>query len=42
MGQGSGAIHGVKTAREIVQDIIAEAEDVIGRMAGLVRAHAAE
>jgi len=42
MGQGSGAIHEVKTAPEIVQDIMAEAEGVIGRMAGLVRARAAE
>ena len=37
MGQGAGAVHDVKPAREIIADIIAEAEDVITRMAELVR-----
>jgi hypothetical protein len=36
MGQGSGAIHDVKPAREIIQDIMAEAEAVIARMASVV------
>lgn len=36
MGQGSGAIHDVKPAREIIQEIMAEAESVIPRMAGTV------
>lgn len=37
MGQGSGAIHDVKPAGEIVRDIVAEAQAVIGRMAALGR-----
>ncbi len=41
MGQGSGAIHDVKPAREIIQEIMAEADAVIARMAELARAHAA-
>jgi enoyl-[acyl-carrier protein] reductase II len=35
MGQGAGGIHEVKSAAEIIRDIMAEAEDVIGRMVGL-------
>jgi len=35
MGQGAGAIHDVKSAAEIVHDIMAEAERVIRRMAAL-------
>jgi enoyl-[acyl-carrier protein] reductase II len=35
MGQGSGAIHDVKPAAEIIKDIMAEAEAVIARMAKL-------
>jgi enoyl-[acyl-carrier protein] reductase II len=35
MGQGSGAIRDVKPAREIIEDIMAEAEAVIARMAGI-------
>jgi len=38
MGQGSGAIHDVASAREIIEEIIAEAEAVIGKMAKLARA----
>lgn len=37
MGQGSGAIRDVKPAGEIVRDIVAEAQTVIGRMAALDR-----
>jgi enoyl-[acyl-carrier protein] reductase II len=37
MGQGAGAVHEVQPAREIIADIIAEAEEVIARMAELVR-----
>jgi enoyl-[acyl-carrier protein] reductase II len=33
MGQGAGGIHDVKSAAEIIRDIMAEAETVIGRMA---------
>jgi enoyl-[acyl-carrier protein] reductase II len=33
MGQGSGAIHDVKPAGQIVRDIVAEAEEVLGRIA---------
>jgi enoyl-[acyl-carrier protein] reductase II len=33
MGQGSGAVHDVKPAGEIVRDIVAEAEDVLARIA---------
>ncbi len=32
MGQGAGAVHDVKTAAEIVRDIVAEAEAIIGRL----------
>ncbi|MDE2465196.1 MAG: nitronate monooxygenase [Alphaproteobacteria bacterium] len=35
MGQGSGGIHSVKPAADIVMDVMREAEDVIGRMATL-------
>jgi enoyl-[acyl-carrier protein] reductase II len=35
MGQGAGGIHDVKSAAEIIGDIMREAEDVIGRMAAL-------
>jgi enoyl-[acyl-carrier protein] reductase II len=37
MGQGAGAIHDVKSAREIIAEIMEEAEAVIGRMAQLAR-----
>ena len=40
MGQGSGAIHDVKPAREIIREMIQEAEDVIAKMSKLVRAAA--
>jgi enoyl-[acyl-carrier protein] reductase II len=40
MGQGSGAIHDVKPAREIIRGMIAEAEEIIARMSKLVRAAA--
>lgn len=41
MGQGAGAIHDVKPAGAIVREIVAEAEEVIARMAKLaVRASA--
>ncbi len=36
MGQGAGAIHNVKPAGEIVRDIVAEAEAIIGRLPALV------
>ncbi len=32
MGQGAGAVHDVKTAKEIVRDIMAEAEAIIGHL----------
>jgi enoyl-[acyl-carrier protein] reductase II len=35
MGQGAGAIHDVKSAGDIVRDIMEEAEAVIARMAKL-------
>lgn len=35
MGQGSGGVHAVKPAAEIIQEIMAEAEAVIARMAKL-------
>lgn len=38
MGQGSGAIGDVASAREIIEQMIAEAEEVIARMASLARA----
>lgn len=37
MGQGSGAIHDVKPAREIIREIVAEAEEIIQGMARLVQ-----
>ncbi|MGN6515756.1 MAG: NAD(P)H-dependent flavin oxidoreductase [Rhizomicrobium sp.] len=37
MGQGSGAIDAVKPAREIIAEIMSEAEEVIARMAKLAR-----
>jgi NAD(P)H-dependent flavin oxidoreductase YrpB (nitropropane dioxygenase family) len=40
MGQGAGGIHDVKPAREIIAEIMDEAEAVISRMAALARAHA--
>ncbi|HUB85942.1 MAG TPA: hypothetical protein VL971_09635, partial [Rhizomicrobium sp.] len=40
MGQGAGAIHDVKPARDIIRDIMEEAEDVIARMAKLAKAAA--
>jgi enoyl-[acyl-carrier protein] reductase II len=36
MGQGAGAIHSVKPAGEIIRDIMAEAEAIIGRLPALV------
>lgn len=36
MGQGAGAVHDVKSAAEIVHDVVAEAEAVIARMAKTV------
>jgi len=38
MGQGAGAVHAVKPAGEIVRDMMDEAEEVLARMARLVRA----
>jgi enoyl-[acyl-carrier protein] reductase II len=40
MGQGAGGIHDVKSSREIIAEIMDEAEAVISRMAALARAHA--
>jgi enoyl-[acyl-carrier protein] reductase II len=40
MGQGAGTIHDVKPAREIIAEIMDEAEAVIARMAALAKAHA--
>jgi NAD(P)H-dependent flavin oxidoreductase YrpB (nitropropane dioxygenase family) len=40
MGQGAGAIADVKPSREIIAEIMAEAEEVIAKMAALVRASA--
>ena len=37
MGQGSGAIKGVKPSAQIIRDIMEEAEDVIARMAALTQ-----
>ncbi len=37
MGQGSGAIHDVKPARDIILEIVEEAGEVIARMARLAR-----
>jgi enoyl-[acyl-carrier protein] reductase II len=41
MGQGSGGIHAVKPAGEIVREIAAEAEEVIGRIARIAAKHTA-
>lgn len=41
MGQGSGAIHEVKPAGDIVREIVAEAEAVISRMAKIASSSAA-
>jgi enoyl-[acyl-carrier protein] reductase II len=38
MGQGAGAVHAVKPAREIIRDMIEEAEATIARMARLAAA----
>jgi enoyl-[acyl-carrier protein] reductase II len=38
MGQGAGAIHDVKTAAEIVRDIMAETEAIICRLPALITA----
>jgi enoyl-[acyl-carrier protein] reductase II len=38
MGQGAGAIHDVKSAAEIIQEIVAEAENIIARLPKLVSA----
>ncbi len=40
MGQGAGAIHDVKSAAEIIQEIVAEAESIIARLPKLVSAAA--
>jgi enoyl-[acyl-carrier protein] reductase II len=37
MGQGAGAIHDVKSSREIIEDIMREAEEVIAKMAALAK-----
>jgi NAD(P)H-dependent flavin oxidoreductase YrpB (nitropropane dioxygenase family) len=37
MGQGSGGIHAVKSSQEIIEEMMAEAEEVIARMAKLAR-----
>jgi hypothetical protein len=37
MGQGSGGIRAVKSSREIIEEMMAEAEEVIARMAKLAR-----
>jgi enoyl-[acyl-carrier protein] reductase II len=37
MGQGSGAIHDVKSSREIIREMVTEAEEVIEKMAKLTR-----
>jgi len=36
MGQGAGAIHDVKSAAEIIQEIVAEAQSIIARLPKLV------
>src|SRR6185295_3244406 len=41
MGQGSGAITDVKPSREIIRDIMQEAEEVIARIAALAKKSAA-
>jgi enoyl-[acyl-carrier protein] reductase II len=40
MGQGSGAIHDVKPAREIIREMIEDAEAIIGKMARIAKVHA--
>ena len=40
MGQGAGAIHDVKSAAEIIREIIAQAESIIARLPKLVSAAA--
>jgi enoyl-[acyl-carrier protein] reductase II len=40
MGQGAGAIHEVKPSREIIAEIMEQAEAVIAKMAALAKAHA--
>jgi NAD(P)H-dependent flavin oxidoreductase YrpB (nitropropane dioxygenase family) len=40
MGQGSGSIHDVKSSRDIIREMIAEAEEVIAKMAKLARVRA--
>jgi enoyl-[acyl-carrier protein] reductase II len=40
MGQGAGAIHDVKSAKAIIDDMMAEAEEIIGGLAGLSGARA--
>jgi len=37
MGQGAGAIHEVKPSKAIIEEIMAQAEEVIARMASLVK-----
>jgi len=37
MGQGAGGIHEVKSSREIIEEMMAQAEEVIARMAALVK-----
>jgi hypothetical protein len=37
MGQGSGAIHDVKSSREIIQEMIAQAEEVVAKLAKLTK-----
>jgi enoyl-[acyl-carrier protein] reductase II len=37
MGQGAGAIHEVKPSKAIIEEIMAEAEEVIARMAALAK-----
>ncbi|HEY4112782.1 MAG TPA: nitronate monooxygenase family protein [Rhizomicrobium sp.] len=40
MGQGAGAIHDVKSTSAIIEDMMAEAEEIIGRLAKLSQAGA--
>ena len=40
MGQGAGAIRDVKPAGQIVREVVAEAEEIIGRMARLAQGNA--
>jgi len=42
MGQGSGAITDVKSSREIIDEIMAEAEEIIARMSALTKKAGAE